>query len=378
MSSPSRKEHEMPVSSECPQPRTSGGMITVVRRLDGIDTSRLVNLSVNENAWGTAPGAVEAAAAAAAQAALYADTRAWALREAIGAFHGLDPACIVPGNGSEEILDIVARVYARPGDEILAPALSFAQFRIVAWRLGVDYVESPACGQLDTDVEALIAAVTPRTRVVYLANPGNPTGRGIDSAALLRLADALPGNVVLVLDCAYAEFGDPEAAATAIRLATEQQNVLTTRTLSKAWGMAGLRLGWGVAAPAMADALNAMRGIGNVSGPTQAAGIAALRNPDTPAWLEAVRNSVIRARDLLTGSLRQAGYEVPDSQANFVMARVPADAGVSAGDLVRRVAEAGVLIRACDDYGLDDWLRISVGKDEPMRIVSEVLAGAMR
>lgn len=368
----------MPVSHECPQPRTSGGMITVVRRLDGIDTSRLVNLSVNENAWGTAPGAVEAAAAAAAQAALYADTRAWALREAIGAFHGLDPACIVPGNGSEEILDIVARVYARPGDEILAPALSFAQFRIVAWRLGVDYVESPACGQLDTGVEALIAAVTPRTRVVYLANPGNPTGRGIDSAALLRLADALPGNVVLVLDCAYAEFGDTEAAATAIRLATERQNVLTTRTLSKAWGMAGLRLGWGVAAPAMADALNAMRGIGNVSGPAQAAGIAALRNPDTPAWLEAVRNSVIRARDLLAGSLRQAGYEVPDSQANFVMARVPADAGVSAGDLVRRVAEAGVLIRACDDYGLDDWLRISVGKDEPMRIVSEVLAGAMR
>ena len=142
--------------TEIPQPRTSGGMITVVRRLDGIDTSRLVNLSVNENAWGTAPGAVEAAAAAAAQAALYADTRAWALREALGAFHGLDPACIVPGNGSEEILDIVARVYARPGDEILAPALSFAQFRIVAWRLGVDYAESPVCGQLDTDVEALI------------------------------------------------------------------------------------------------------------------------------------------------------------------------------------------------------------------------------
>jgi len=368
----------MPTATDLPQPRTSGGMITVVRRLDGIDTSRLVNLSVNENAWGTAPGAASAAAAAAAQAALYADTRAWALREALGAFHGLDPACIVPGNGSEEILDIVARVYARPGDEILAPALSFAQFRIVAWRLGVDYVESPVCGQLDTDVDALIAAVTPRTRVVYLANPGNPTGRGIDSAALLHLADALPGNVVLVLDCAYAEFGDPGAAATAIRLATERQNVLTTRTLSKAWGMAGLRLGWGVAAPAMADALNAMRGIGNVSGPAQAAGIAGLRNPATPGWLADVRASVIRARGLLTGSLRQAGYEVPDSQANFVMARVPEGAGVSAGDLVRRVAEAGVLIRACDDYGLDDWLRISVGKDEPMRIVSDVLAGALR
>ena len=368
----------MPTATDLPQPRTSGGMITVVRRLDGIDTSRLVNLSVNENAWGTAPGAASAAAAAAAQAALYADTRAWALREALGAFHGLDPACIVPGNGSEEILDIVARVYARPGDEILAPALSFAQFRIVAWRLGVDYVESPLCGQLDTAVEALIAAVTPRTRVVYLANPGNPTGRGIDSAALVRLADALPGNVVLVLDCAYAEFGDAGAAATAIRLAKERQNVLTTRTLSKAWGMAGLRLGWGVAAPAMADALNAMRGIGNVSGPAQAAGIAGLRNPATPGWLADVRASVIRARGLLTGSLRQAGYEVPDSQTNFVMARVPEGAGVSAGDLVRRVAEAGVLIRACDDYGLDDWLRISVGKDEPMRIVSDVLAGALR
>ncbi|MFT4149171.1 MAG: histidinol-phosphate transaminase [Paracoccaceae bacterium] len=356
-----------------PEPRTSGGMISVVRRLDGIDTSRLVNLSVNENAWGAAPGAVQATADAAAQASLYADTRAWTLREAIGAFYDLDPACIVPGNGSEEILDIVARVYARPGDEILAPALSFAQFRIVAWRLGVDYVESPVCGQLDTDVEALIAAVTPRTRVVYLANPGNPTGRAIDSAALIRLADALPGNVVLVLDCAYAEFGDAQAAATALMLARQRQNVLVTRTFSKAWGMAGLRLGWGVATREMADALNAMRGIGNISGPTQAAGVAGLRNPDTPAWLDAVRANVIRARTLLAGGLRQAGYEVPESQANFVMARVPAELGVAAGDLVRHVAEAGVLIRACDDYGLDDWLRISVGLDEPMRIVSDVL-----
>lgn len=368
----------MPTQTERPQPRTSGEMMSVVRRLDGIDTSRLVNLSLNENAWGTAPGAIEAATVAAAHAALYSDTRAWALREAIGAFHGLDPTCIVPGNGSEEILDIVARVYARPGDEILAPALSFAQFRIVAWRLGVDYVESPACGQLDTDVDALIAAVTPRTRVVYLANPGNPTGRDVDSTALVRLADTLPGHVVLVLDCAYAEFGDAEAGATALRLARERQNVLTTRTFSKAWGMAGFRLGWGVAAPAMADALNAMRGIGNVSGPTQAAGIAGLRNAATPAWLEEVRTAVIRARTLLSGNLRQAGYEVPDSRANFVMARVPPDAGISASDLVRCVAEAGVLIRACDDYGLDDWLRITVGRDEAMQTVSEVMAGAMR
>lgn len=357
-----------------PQPRTAGGMISVVRRLDGIDTSRLVNLSVNESAWGPVPGAVEAAVEAARQAHLYADTRAWALREAIGAYHGLDPARIVPGNGSEEILDIVARVYARPGDQILAPALSFAQFRIVAWRLGVDYVESPVAAEMDTDIEALIAAVTPRTRVVYLANPGNPTGRGVDSAALLQLADALPGNVVLVLDCAYAEFGDEEAAATALRLAVERPNVLTTRTLSKAWGLAGLRLGWGIAAAPVADALNAMRGIGNVSGPSQAAGIAGLRAAGTPAWLAGVRQGVIRARGLLTGSLRQSGFHVPDSQTNFVMARVPE--GRSATALVRRVAEAGVLIRACDDYGLDDWLRISVGEDAPMRIVTETLATA--
>lgn len=361
-----------------PQPRMAGAMISVVRRLEGIDVSRLVNLSVNENAWGTAPGAIAATADAARQAALYADTRAWALREAIGRFHGVDPACVVPGNGSEEILDIVGRVYARPGDQILAPALSFAQFRIVSWRLGVDYVESPVAGRLDVDLPALIAAVTPRTRVVFLANPGNPTGRALSGAELETLADALPGNVVLVLDCAYAEFGEAEATATAIRLAQERPNVLTTRTFSKAWGMAGLRLGWGVAQPAVADALNAMRGIGNVSGPTQAAGIAALQNPDTPAWLADGAAKVRRARDLLTGSLRQSGYEVPESHANFVMARVPAGLSVSAGDLVRRVAEAGVLIRACDDYGLDDWLRISVGEDRHMATVVGVLAAATR
>ncbi len=361
-----------------PRPRMAGSMVSVVRRLDGIDTSKLVNLSTNENTLGPTPGVTEAIAAAAAAAHLYSDTQAWALRAAIGDYYGLDPACIVPGNGSEEILDIVARVYARPGDEILAPAYSFAQFRIVAWRLGVDYVECAAKGELDTDIDALIAAVTPRTRVVYLANPGNPTGRGVDSADLLRLADALPSDVVLVLDCAYAEFGDEDAAATALKLAQTRANVLTTRTLSKAWGMAGLRIGWGVAVRPMADALNAMRGIGNVSGPTQAAAIAAMRAETSRAWQEQVRAHVQRGRARLSGALRQAGYQVPDSQTNFVMARVPQSAGVTASDLVMQVARAGVLIRACDDYGLDDWLRISIGSDEAMQRVIDVLAEATR
>jgi len=367
----------MSAQARKPQPRTTGSMISVVRKLEGIDKSKLVNLSVNENAWGTAPGAEAAAVAAMTEARLYADTGAWALREAIGRYYNVDPACVVPGNGSEEILDIVGRVYARPGDEILAPALSFAQFRIVAWRLGVDYVESPVVGQMDVDVDALIAAVTPRTRVIYLANPGNPTGRGVDSAGLMRLVEALPPGVVLVLDCAYAEFGDLEAAATALHLAQVRENVLTTRTLSKAWGMAGLRIGWGVACREMADALNAMRGIGNVSGPTQAAGIAALRNPETPVWLEGIRQSVIDGRTLLSDRLRQAGYEIPDSQTNFVMARVPADAGISAGALVRKVAEAGLLIRACDDYGLDDWLRLSIGTPADMQKLASVLIEAL-
>ena len=368
----------MQMENGAPRPRMAGGMVSVVRQLDGIDPSKLVNLSVNENTLGPTPGVIEALTAAAGTAHLYADTRAWTLREAIGSYYKVDPACVVPGNGSEEILDIVARVFARPGDEILAPALSFAQFRIVAWRLGVDYIESPACGELDTDIEALIAAVTPRTRVVYLANPGNPTGRGVDSAGLLRLVDALPSNVVLVLDCAYAEFGDEDAALTALRLAQERANVLATRTLSKAWGMAGLRLGWGVAARPLADALNAMRGIGNVSGPTQAAGIAALRAATTPDWQAQVRAQVIRGRGRLTGALRQAGYQVPESQTNFVMARLPTDAGITAGQLVLRVARAGVLIRACDDYGLDDWLRISVGGDEALQVVADVLSEATR
>jgi histidinol-phosphate aminotransferase len=193
----------------------------------------------------------------------------------------------------------------------------------------------------------------------------------------MRLADALPSDVVLVLDCAYAEFGDLDAAATALHLAQTRENVLTTRTLSKAWGMAGLRIGWGVACREMADALNAMRGIGNVSGPTQAAGIAALRNPDTPDWLEGIRQSVIDGRNLLSDRLRQAGFEVPDSQTNFVMARVPADAGISAGALVRKVAEAGLLIRACDDYGLDDWLRLSIGAPADMQKLASVLIDAL-
>jgi histidinol-phosphate aminotransferase len=354
-----------------PRPYQQGRSLTVVPRFDGIDLARSVKLHANECVLGPAPGVPEAAAAAALTAHIYADVTCAALRAAIADRHGIDAGRIVCGNGSEELLDLVGRAYARPGDEILFPAHSFLQFAIVAWRVGATAVEAPVGPGFAVDVDALLAAVTPRTRVVFLANPNNPTGVEVPAAEVLRLADGLPGDVLLVLDGAYTEFAAPETGEGALALAAERPNVLVTRTFSKAYGMAALRLGWAFGPAAVIRALDTLRGIGNVGGPAQAAGIAAMAAQGHVARVAA---HAAEARAFLGARLAAAGFEVVPTAANFVFARLPEGCGVTGEAAVRALAGAGVLVRANADYGLADWLRITVGHRADMERVAELLA----
>ncbi|MFO1067957.1 MAG: histidinol-phosphate transaminase [Geminicoccaceae bacterium] len=323
------------------------------------------DLSLNESVWGASPKAQAAVVARAQALERYPDPASTALRRAIGQAYGLDPDRIVCGNGSEELLDVIGRLYARAGDEILLTRYGFVQFPIVAMRTGATPVTAPEDG-LDADVDALLAAVTPRTRVLFLANPNNPTGTWIGRDALVRLRDGLPDHVVLVIDSAYAEFAPAESYDDGHGLVGERENVIVTRTFSKAFGLAALRVGWAHAAPATAAVMNRMRGIGNVNALAQAGAIAALEDR---AFTAAAVARTIEARERLAGSLRQLGLEVPPSATNFLLVRFPAEPGRDVASAHAALLADGILTRRVDDYGLADWLRISVGDQEQVDAV---------
>ena len=238
------------------------------------DGRELVKLSANENPLGCSPMALEALAQT-HDPARYPDPGATALRDAIGKQHGIDPARIVCGTGSDELLNLAVQGFAGPGDEVLFPRYSFAVYPIAARRCGAEPVEAPD-KDYGTDVAALLAAVTDRTRVVFVANPNNPTGTCIPAAELAALHAGLPRDVVLVVDQAYAEYLDDGEDDGGLALAAAHENVLVTRTFSKIYGLAGERIGWATGAPTLIDTLNRIRGPFNVTLSGQRAATAAI------------------------------------------------------------------------------------------------------
>jgi histidinol-phosphate aminotransferase len=325
------------------------------------------DLSLNESSFGASPKALAAVETRAKHLHRYPDPASGELRQAIGRTYGLDPERIVCGNGSEELLDVLGRLYARPGDEILFTRYGFVQFPIVAMRVGAAAVTAPEAG-LVADVDALLAAVTPRTRLLFVANPNNPTGTWIPRADLLRLRDGLPEHVMLVLDSAYAEFVDDPAYDDGLSLVGERDNLVVTRTLSKAFGLAALRVGWAYASPATVAVMNRMRGIGNVNALAQAGAIAAL---DDLSFVHEVVRRTAEGRARLAGGLGQLGLDLPPSGTNFLLPRF-AD-GRSAARAHAHLLEDGILTRTVDDYGLADRLRIGVGLPEEVEAVLDSL-----
>lgn len=332
-----------------------------------------IKLSSNEGALGPSPRALEAYRKVAGEMHRYPDGGSVALREAIGARFGFDPARIVCGAGSDELLGLLARAYAGPGDEVLYTEHGFLIYPIVAHSVGATPVVAGET-RLTTDVDKLLAKVTARTRLLYIANPNNPTGSYIPATALARLRRELPAGVLLVIDAAYAEFvtaNDYEAGAALVDASVDAgDNVVMTRTFSKIFAMGGMRLGWAYCPPRVADLLNRLRMPFNVSSAAQAAGIAALEDV---AFVSRARDHNEQWRNWLSVQLQALGYRVHPSVANFVLVEF-AGGAQSAEAADQFLTSRGIIARQVGKYGLPNCLRITIGLESEMRAVVAALA----
>src|SRR5688572_29974334 len=333
------------------------------------DGRSLAKLSANENPLGTSEAAL-AARAAAVMPSLYPDPDSSALRDVLGALHGIDPARIVCGTGSGELLTIAASAFAGPGDEVLYVRYGFSLYEIAARRCGATPVEV-ADADYGTDVDALLGAVTDRTRLVFLANPNNPTGSFLPRAELARLHTGLPGQVLLVIDQAYAEYVAPEDDDGALELAAAHANVLVMRTFSKAYGLAGERVGWATGTPELVEVLNRIRGPFNVSNAAQAVCTAAVADQDFVIHSRE-HNRTERARFVAAiEALGNRGLRALPSEANFVL--VLFEGGLTAEAALHGLAEAGYAVRHLPGQGLPHGLRITIGTRGQMDEVAATL-----
>ncbi|MEL6828588.1 MAG: histidinol-phosphate transaminase [Pseudomonadota bacterium] len=314
-------------------------------------------LSSNENPLGCSAAAQKALLDASQNLAEYPDGSATELRLALADKYGIDAERIICGAGSDEIFQLLARAYLEPGDEILQSAHGFLIYQLAAQQAGASTVMAPE-RDFTTDVDALLKRVTERTKIVFIANPNNPTGTYLPFDEVRRLHAGLPEHVILVLDGAYAEYVRRNDYSAGMELAGEAPNVLMTRTFSKIHGLAALRLGWAYGAASIIDALHRTRGPFNVSAVAQAAGIAALADDSFQAK-SAELNAVELQR--VVNALEAIGLEAVPSVANFILIKFPDQNGLSATDADRFLREHGIIARDVDVYGLPNCLRLSIG-----------------
>ncbi|PSK86703.1 histidinol-phosphate aminotransferase [Limimaricola soesokkakensis] len=325
-----------------------------------------LKLSSNENPYGPSRHAVAALEGSAATLHLYPPTDHADLRAAIAEIHGLDAERIICGAGSDEVLQFLAQCYAGPGDEVIHTEHGFAMYPILARAAGATPVEVRERDRV-VDTDAILAACTERTRLIYLTNPGNPTGTMIPVEAVARLADAIPDHVILVLDGAYVEFA--EGYDGGAKLVESRNNVVMTRTFSKIHGLGGLRIGWGYGPREIIDVLNRVRQPFNLSNSQLAAAEAAIR--DT-GFTEHCRSENARLRVWLRDKLLDLGIACDESQANYVLARF-ADEEEAAGCDAALRAE-GILVRRVGGYGFPEALRITVGDEAGCARVIDAIA----
>jgi histidinol-phosphate aminotransferase len=335
--------------------------------------NRAIRLASNENPLGPSPRAAAAYVALRDELHRYPDGGAAALRRAIADSEGLDAARIVCGAGSDELISLLVRAYAGPGDEVLHSAHGFLMYAIAAKTAGATPVAAPE-RDLTADVDALLARVGARTRLVFLANPNNPTGSYLTRDTVRRLRLGLPDQVLLVLDAAYAEYVTADGYDDGTALVEAFDNVVVTRTFSKIHGLAALRLGWAYGPAAVVDVLNRVRGPFNVSQAAQAAGLAALG--DT-AHVERSRRHNARWLAWFAEQVRDLGLHPFPSVGNFVLVRFPEDPARAAPAALHYLKEQGILVRAMASYGLPDCVRVTIGSEADMRDVVGALAGFM-
>jgi histidinol-phosphate aminotransferase len=354
-----------------PHPRP--GVLDIAPYVPGKSTApgvaRVFKLSSNETPLGPSPNAIAAYRAVGEHLEDYPDGSASALREAIGTAYGLDPDRIVCGAGSDDLLNLLARAYLSDGDEAIYTTHGFLVYPIATMGTGAKAVATRE-RNFTADVDAILAAVTPRTKIVFLANPNNPTGTYIPFDEVKRLHKGLPQTVLLVLDAAYAEYVQRNDYESGIELVATTDNVVMMRTFSKIYGLAALRLGWMYGPAHVVDAVHRIRGPFNVNGPAIAAGIAAIR--DT-AHVERSRAHNARWLAWLTEEIGKLGLSVTPSAANFVLIHFPETKGRTARDADEFLTKRGLILRQVAAYKLPNALRMSVGTEEANRLVVQAL-----
>jgi histidinol-phosphate aminotransferase len=359
------------------RPTPRAGVMAIAAYVPGKSSApagvKLVKLSSNETPLGPSPGAIAAFKALADKLELYPEGTAQRLREAIGAKFGLDPARLICGSGSDELLSLITNAYIGPGDEGIYSEYGFLVYKIAIMAAGGTPVAVRE-KNLTADVDALLAAVTPRTRIVYLANPNNPTGTYLPFDEIKRLQAGLPPDVLLVLDAAYAEYVRRNDYASGLELVATCDNVVMTRTFSKIYGLANLRLGWMHGPAHVIDALNRIRGPFNVNGAAIEAGAAAIADDAHVARAIAHNDHWLA---WMTGELAKLGLSVTPSVGNFVLIHFPGTQGRTAAAADAFLTSRGLILRRMDAYGLPGALRLTIGDEAANKAVAAALANFM-
>jgi histidinol-phosphate aminotransferase len=334
------------------------------------DGRKVAKLSSNENPLGTSAHAQAAFTAHAADLARYPDASAAALREAIAAKYDLDPARVIYGTGSDEILHLVAGAYAGPGDEVIQVRYGFAVYEIATRRVGATLVIAPD-KDYATDIDAILAAVTPATRIVFVANPNNPTSTFTPRAEIARLHAGLRGAIMLVIDQAYAEYLEADEDDWGLELAKTQPNVIVTRTFSKIYGLAAERIGWGYGSAEAVGAMHRIRAPFNITSAGQKAAIAALNDTD---FVDHSRAHNAQWRAWLADEIAKmgnAGLRAIPSKTNFLL--VLFEGALSAETAYKQLMDEGYIVRWLPGQGLPNALRISIGTEEETRGLADAL-----
>lgn len=334
----------------------------------------LIKLSSNETPLGPSPLALEAYQKAAAKLAIYPEGSARILREAIAELYHLDPECLICGAGSDEILNLLAAAYLGPGDEAIYTEHGFLVYKIVIMANGATPVVARETN-LATDIDAILNKVTERTKAVFIANPNNPTGTYCSSESLWRLRNALPDHVMLVLDGAYAEYVEAGDYDPGLSFVAETGNTIMTRTFSKIYGLASLRLGWAYGPRDVVDVLNRIRGPFNVSDPAIQAGVAAVKDE---AHTKAAITHNSYWRDWLITELKALGLTVTPSVANFVLVHFPHNASHNSAVADTFLLDRRIILRRLEKYGLPGALRLSVGSEQDNKAVVAALKEFMQ
>ncbi len=332
--------------------------------------ARIFKLSSNESPLGASKKAIEAFKSVAGKLEDYPEGSALRLREAIGKRYGLDPARIVCGCGSDDLLHLLATAYIGEGDEGIFTTHGFLVYEIAILAAGGKPVVVPETN-FTADVDAILAHVTPRTKMIFLANPNNPTGTYAPMSEVKRLHASLPPHVLLVLDAAYAEYVRRNDYSAGLEMVSTNDNVVMTRTFSKIHGLANLRLGWAFAPGHICDALHRIRGPFNVNGPAMEAGIAAIEDADHVTFAADHNEKWLT---WLSDEIAKLGLKVTPSVANFLLVHFPATAGATAKDADAFLTARGIIVRNVASYKLPQCLRITVGTEE----ANQLVVGALR